>query len=255
MFVYLLKIKQELNSIHVTPQDDIVIEAKSNIQTTETEILLYDIYAENDRNAMSQERRILSLMHWMQMLRQDIEIQRRSKDGRECCCCCFIPYSYSFKILGIENLQGFCKQNQKFSSTVNPGDITVNRESVRLLLCLYEGSLYKIERMYNQLKHLPEPQYEHAQRYAKSSTDKVRKIEIYQVFSTSFSFVGNFNDFSSNSISTISTKSMFNTGNEYSRTINTNSYDIANPASCSGTTTTTTISRANSTSSYWLECC
>lgn len=77
-------------------------------------------------------------------------------------------------ILGIENLQGFCKQNQKFSSTVNPGDITVNRESVRLLLCLYEGSLYKMERMFNQIKHLPEPYYEHAQRYAKSSTDKVR---------------------------------------------------------------------------------
>lgn len=31
---------------------------------------------------MSQERRILSLMHWIQMLKQDIEIQRRSKDGR-----------------------------------------------------------------------------------------------------------------------------------------------------------------------------
>jgi hypothetical protein len=30
---------------------------------------------------MSQERRILSLIHWIQMLKQDIEIQRRSKDG------------------------------------------------------------------------------------------------------------------------------------------------------------------------------
>jgi len=37
--------------------------------------------AQNDHNAMSQERRVLSLMHWIQMLRQDIEIQRRSKDG------------------------------------------------------------------------------------------------------------------------------------------------------------------------------
>jgi hypothetical protein len=37
--------------------------------------------AQNDHNAMSQERRVLSLMRWIQMLRQDIEIQRRSKDG------------------------------------------------------------------------------------------------------------------------------------------------------------------------------
>ena len=30
---------------------------------------------------MSQERRVLSLLNWMQILRQDIEVQRRSKDG------------------------------------------------------------------------------------------------------------------------------------------------------------------------------
>jgi hypothetical protein len=33
--------------------------------------------------------------------------------------------------LGIENLQGFCKQNQKFSTGLNPSEICVNRESVR----------------------------------------------------------------------------------------------------------------------------
>ncbi|CAF4735900.1 unnamed protein product, partial [Rotaria socialis] len=73
-------ITQELFSIRITPSEDIVTEGKLNLQTTETEILLYDIYAENEPNTMSQERRILSLMHWMQMLKQDIEIQRRSKD-------------------------------------------------------------------------------------------------------------------------------------------------------------------------------
>lgn len=29
--------------------------------------------------------------------------------------------------------------------------------------------------MYNQIKHLPEPQYEHSQRFAKSYNDKVRQ--------------------------------------------------------------------------------
>ncbi|CAF4721917.1 unnamed protein product, partial [Rotaria socialis] len=72
----------------------------------------------------------------------------------------------------IENLQGFCKQNQKFLSSVNPSEIFTNRESVRLLQCLYQGSLYKMEVLYNQIKHLPEPQYEHSQRFAKSYTDK-----------------------------------------------------------------------------------
>jgi hypothetical protein len=38
------QIKQDLYSIQITPQDDIVMEAKLNVQTTETEILLYDIY-------------------------------------------------------------------------------------------------------------------------------------------------------------------------------------------------------------------
>jgi len=33
-----------------------------------------------------------------------------------------------------------------------------------------------MEKMYNQIKHLPEPpQYEHSQRFAKSYTDKVRR--------------------------------------------------------------------------------
>jgi hypothetical protein len=38
------KVKQDLYSIRITPQDDITTEAKLNVQTTETEILLYDIY-------------------------------------------------------------------------------------------------------------------------------------------------------------------------------------------------------------------
>ncbi|CAM4816040.1 unnamed protein product [Rotaria magnacalcarata] len=183
------QITQELFSIRITPQEDIVTEGKLNLQTTETEILLYDIYAENEPNTMSQERRILSLMHWMQMLKQDIEIQRRSKDDivahgeqlRESSssssndddgAMCHHKKRENRKKQGIENLHGFCKQNQKFSSSVNPSELFTNRESVRLLQCLYQGSLYKMEVLYNQIKHLPEPQYEHSQRFAKSYTDK-----------------------------------------------------------------------------------
>ncbi|CAM4861869.1 unnamed protein product [Rotaria socialis] len=183
------QITQELFSIRITPSEDIVTEGKLNLQTTETEILLYDIYAENEPNTMSQERRILSLMHWMQMLKQDIEIQRRSKDvssvfplksregespddDRSSSSDGTMRSRLAQSQTGIENLQGFCKQNQKFLSSVNPSEIFTNRESVRLLQCLYQGSLYKMEVLYNQIKHLPEPQYEHSQRFAKSYTDK-----------------------------------------------------------------------------------
>ncbi|CAF3420563.1 unnamed protein product [Rotaria socialis] len=183
------QITQELFSIRITPSEDIVTEGKLNLQTTETEILLYDIYAENEPNTMSQERRILSLMHWMQMLKQDIEIQRRSKDvssvfplksregespddDRSSSSDGAMRSRLAQSQTGIENLQGFCKQNQKFLSSVNPSEIFTNRESVRLLQCLYQGSLYKMEVLYNQIKHLPEPQYEHSQRFAKSYTDK-----------------------------------------------------------------------------------
>ena len=105
----------------------------------------------------------------------------------------FLPDDRSTKIfsrLGIETLQGFCKQNQKFSTGLNNNDIFANRQTVgkmfdfrsseedsfqvRLLQSLYEASLYKLEKVYNHLKKLPEPQYEHAQRFAKSANDKVR---------------------------------------------------------------------------------
>ena len=90
---------------------------------------------------MSHERRILSLMHWMQMLKQDIEIQRRSKDGewllrtrereRDSRLARWDQQWRRLFLSGIENLQGFCKQNQKFSGKVDSNEIFVNRQSVR----------------------------------------------------------------------------------------------------------------------------
>lgn len=48
---------------------------------------------------------------------------------------------FVLEYLGIENLQGFCKQNQRFSTSVNPSEITVNRESVRSLFLLFNIKL------------------------------------------------------------------------------------------------------------------
>jgi hypothetical protein len=42
--LFSLKVSQDLFAIQITPRNDIVTEARSNLQTPETEILLYDIY-------------------------------------------------------------------------------------------------------------------------------------------------------------------------------------------------------------------
>ena len=41
---------------------------------------------------------------------------------------------------------------------------------------LYRASLYKIECVYNRIKKLPAPVYEHSQRLTKTYTEKVRNL-------------------------------------------------------------------------------
>ena len=38
------QVAKEIGCIRIAPEEDIVAQAKSNVETTETEILLYDIY-------------------------------------------------------------------------------------------------------------------------------------------------------------------------------------------------------------------
>ncbi|CAF0866204.1 unnamed protein product [Didymodactylos carnosus] len=142
----MIKLSKELSDLRIIPQDDIISAIKQyNVNVPESEILLYDIYAENEHNAMSQERRLKSLLHWMQILRNDLEIQRKSKDG-------------------IESLHGFCRQNQNFSSSVNSDQIHFNRRSVELLHCLFEASLFKMETVYNRLTGGQKPYFKDEQR-------------------------------------------------------------------------------------------
>lgn len=60
---------------------------------------------------MSQERRILSLSNWIKLLEQDIDIQRRSKDGAFFMFC-FIPYflrNHSFLLHMCTNQKKICR--------------------------------------------------------------------------------------------------------------------------------------------------
>ncbi|CAF3807228.1 unnamed protein product [Rotaria sp. Silwood1] len=149
------RISHELNSIQVVPNEDIIMEARSNLQTTEIEILLYDIYAEHTE-AMGEQRRILSLMRWIEILKKDIDIQRRSNNN------------------GLSNEIFLDRPSVKrflyfyFFSFIQ----FLYLFKIHLLQYLYEASLYKIESVYNRIKKYPEKQYEYAQRFAKTYNDK-----------------------------------------------------------------------------------
>jgi len=65
-------------------------------------------------------------------------------------CYIYLKFYNSINVyLGIENLQGFCKQNQKFSTSVNPSEIFVNRESVRIF---FSCDLFNIEFFFVNLR-------------------------------------------------------------------------------------------------------
>ncbi|CAF1272392.1 unnamed protein product [Didymodactylos carnosus] len=75
-------LSKELSNLRIIPEEDILSVIKQyNVKVPQTEILLYDIYAEDERNVMSQERRLNSLSHWLQMLSDDLENQQKSKDA------------------------------------------------------------------------------------------------------------------------------------------------------------------------------
>ncbi|CAF1185957.1 unnamed protein product [Rotaria sordida] len=201
----------DLNSIQVSPNDDIITEARSNLQTTEIEILLYDIYAEYEQ-AMGEQRRILSLMRWIDMLKKDIEIQRQSNnenlsslqsappqksveeaspdddrdssgDGAMCS-----KQSHSKTVSAASYCDGSLssssndddgamrrrknKRREKKNTEGFSSEILIDRSSTRLLQCLYEASLFKIECVYNHIKQLPEKHSEYAHRLTKTYNDK-----------------------------------------------------------------------------------
>ncbi|CAF4868928.1 unnamed protein product [Rotaria sp. Silwood1] len=205
------QISHELNSIQVVPNEDIIMEARSNLQTTEIEILLYDIYAEHTE-AMGEQRRILSLMRWIEILKKDIDIQRRSNNNASLS---FLPLASLQKSLEDQSLDddrdfssdGAMCSTRSSSKTVSAAsyhndsssssndddgamchekdkrrgkkkteglsnEIFLDRPSIHLLQYLYEASLYKIESVYNRIKKYPEKQYEYAQRFAKTYNDK-----------------------------------------------------------------------------------
>ncbi|CAF3797629.1 unnamed protein product [Rotaria magnacalcarata] len=202
------QISHDLNSIQISPNEDIITQARSNSQSNELEILLYDIYAEN-QNAMNEERRLTSLNYWIDLLNRDISIQQQmnnastrpqksvkeeaspstdddssSSDGAMCS-----KKPHSKKAYGVSNRDGsmslsnddgaMCSGKDKRRENKNTeaverfsNELSIDRSSTRLIHCLYEASLYKLQSVYNRINNLPPLQYEHSHCYAKTYNEK-----------------------------------------------------------------------------------
>ncbi|CAF1406523.1 unnamed protein product [Adineta ricciae] len=206
------QVSEDLHAIRIEPENDIVTEARANNQQPETEILLYDVYAENMDNTMSEQRRKLSLLNWIEILRHDIEIQKQTSAPR-LSSLASAPASRALKDESLDDDLGMagdgamcsmrskksvpedakddssssndddggmshrkCKKQEKNGTEVTQkfsSEKFIDRRSVELLLCLYEASLYKIECVYNRLMKLAQPQqYEYTSRITRTFNEK-----------------------------------------------------------------------------------
>ncbi|UJR14375.1 hypothetical protein I4U23_001371 [Adineta vaga] len=214
------QISEDIHTIQIIPENDIVTVARSSVQMPETEILLYDIYAENMSNTMSEYRRKLSLMQWIETLKRDIEIQKQtrteglsslssapskkklkdqsindgvdlSSDGAMCSTRSkrdAAPVDEEENSSSNDDDGGMHRRKSKKLGKKNIEDEDtfsserfIDRRSVELVLCLYEASLYKFEYAYNQMIKAPEPYFEYANCITKTFNDKGTPITLVRV--------------------------------------------------------------------------
>ncbi|CAF3391769.1 unnamed protein product [Rotaria socialis] len=202
------QISHDLNSIQISPNEDIITQARSNSQPNELEILLYDIYAENE-NAMNEERRLTSLNYWIDLLNRDISMQQQMNNASTCphksvkeesspsndddssssdgAMCSKKPHSR--KAYGVSNRDGsmslsnddgaMCSGKDKRREKKNTevverfsNELSIDRPNTRFIHCLYEASLYKLQSAYYRINNLSPLQYEHSHCYAKTYNEK-----------------------------------------------------------------------------------
>ncbi|CAF3462707.1 unnamed protein product [Rotaria socialis] len=165
------QISHDLNSIQISPNEDIITQARSNSQPNELEILLYDIYAENE-NAMNEERRLTSLNYWIDLLNRDISMQQQMNNA----------YGVSNRdgSMSLSNDDGaMCSGKDKRREKKNTevverfsNELSIDRSNTRFIHRLYEASLYKLQSAYYRINNLSPLQYEHSHCYAKTYNEK-----------------------------------------------------------------------------------
>ncbi|CAF0818382.1 unnamed protein product [Adineta steineri] len=204
------QVSRDLLSIQIYPEDDIITEVRTySKKKAETEILLYDIYAET--NPMNDERRISSFERWIDLLKNDIKVQKQpnnagiaalikastnkidedeldiSSDGAMCSTPSHSKTGTIYVVFALPiNVNSDHRHSRDGSSSSSNDDdgamrrsaekvvteVFLDRRGARFLQILYEASLYKIETAYSQFKNLTEPSYEYSNYITRTSNDK-----------------------------------------------------------------------------------
>lgn len=140
----MLKIVEVFQSVTVDVKNDIQVACKKyGTSLNEQDIYLYDIYAENTKNMMNRDRRILSLNKWADILHADVVSQVKAREG-------------------LEKVKSFAKINPNFYTNNSESDIGQKCESVQLMQILYEASLYKIQTAITDLSGQTKPNYQYS---------------------------------------------------------------------------------------------
>jgi hypothetical protein len=136
------KIADVYDNIKISVADDVRLACKKyGTKPNEQELFLYDTYAENTKNMMNKDRRILNLTKWRDWLGSDIQEQAKQR-------------------LGLEKFKTFALNNPNFNSN-NDAEVDIKLKSVDLLQILYESSQFKVQTALAELLDQPKPTAAH----------------------------------------------------------------------------------------------
>ena len=132
---------------------------KHGTRANEQELTLYDVYAENTKNMMNKDRRILNLTRWRDWFAADMAEQAKARHG-------------------LEKFRSFALTNPNFSAN-NEADVELKLRSVDLLHTLFEASQHKVQSALAELllggdaagaKPPPPPQQQQVAKFANMAT-------------------------------------------------------------------------------------
>ena len=139
------KVVEVFQSIQIDIPADIKTACKKHgTCQNEQEICLYDIYAENTKNMMNKDRRIVNLNKWSHLFEVDVKSQQNS-------------------LAGLIKVKNFAKENPNFNAN-NDADVNQKLDSVKNLKLLYESSWFKVKSALGEIiePHAPKLTYEHS---------------------------------------------------------------------------------------------
>ncbi|XP_075213015.1 nostrin [Lycorma delicatula] len=119
------RLQEPIESCDISQDLDTIVSLKGTGQTV-PEQLLPDFYAEHITLAMNKDRRRQALVKVLQLIRQDLERERRSKQG-------------------VENLARALKQTPNFGTEDSQQNVTEKLHHMRSMLTYLEAAKYKVQ--------------------------------------------------------------------------------------------------------------